>query len=289
MDMLPAPLHEHRLREEKIKADRAQRMAAAASAKAAEPKKPQNPTQAFLQRPPLLRPNSTGFFGNLHQGFLRAATSSPTPSQQFPKSAPVSGSSTPSNATTPNKEVNHAKLTAQMEKYIAEQKRDADMLQRRRTAAFGCGFDRKELLRNGGSDRSNGTAGTSSSLALSAGASVAFTYTCWGTLLLTAVYQWIIMAVPFLLVLLFVLLVPLLHEQQCAGLGSRVARPARGVMSLLSSPTQSSSPATLIIDHRTFVDNTLCTTRAGYLHVRITLFAPSLEKYLETHSSSEST
>nr|POE86636.1 hypothetical protein CFP56_46820 [Quercus suber] len=174
MDMLPAPLHEHRLREEKIKADRAQRMAAAASAKAAEPKKPQNPTQAFLQRPPLLRPNSTGFFGNLHQGFLRAATSSPTPSQQFPKSAPVSGSSTPSNATTPNKEVNHAKLTAQMEKYIAEQKRDADMpstkirttfstpctyssgsspnitsrrhvdmkqqLQRRRTAAFGCGL-----------------------------------------------------------------------------------------------------------------------------------------------------
>nr|POE72934.1 hypothetical protein CFP56_30873 [Quercus suber] len=131
MDMLPAPLHEHRLREEKIKADRAQKMAAAAAsanAKSTEPKKPQNPTQAFLQRPPLLRPNSTGFFGNLHQGFLRAANNSPTPSQQFPKSAPVSGTSTPSNATTPNKEVSHAKLTAQMEKYIAEQKRDADMI-----------------------------------------------------------------------------------------------------------------------------------------------------------------
>lgn len=127
MDILPAPLHEHRLNEEKMRLQRAQKAAAAAATpnnpKLPEVKRPQNPTQAFLQRPPLLRPNSTGFFGSIHQGFLRAAANTPSPGQQFPKSAPVSGTSTPSGATTPGKEVNPAKLTAEMEKYIAHQKR----------------------------------------------------------------------------------------------------------------------------------------------------------------------
>lgn len=78
---------------------------------------PQNLTQAFLQRPPLSRPGSSGFLGNIFQGFVKAAATTP----------PMSQSATP---TTSNVEdaagVNPTSLKAEIEKLRAEQMRDAD-------------------------------------------------------------------------------------------------------------------------------------------------------------------
>ncbi|TKA71297.1 hypothetical protein B0A55_07588 [Friedmanniomyces simplex] len=86
--------------EERLAADEAKRLAAqqqeAMQQKAQQAQRqpqatPRNLTQALLQRPPLSRPNSSGFLGGIYQGFAKQVTS------------------------------------AEMEKLIAEQKRDADI------------------------------------------------------------------------------------------------------------------------------------------------------------------
>ncbi|KAK5119812.1 hypothetical protein LTR85_007138 [Meristemomyces frigidus] len=83
---------------------------------------PQNLTQAFLQRPPLTRPNSSGFLGNIFQGFVRAASASPSSSSSSSQSAtPVTGDAKGAMG------VNAMRLTAEMEKLKAEQNRDTDI------------------------------------------------------------------------------------------------------------------------------------------------------------------
>lgn len=79
--------------------------------------RPHNLTQAMLQRPSLSRPASSGFLGNVYQGFVRAAHSAP-PSHHG------------STVTTPTFEKAEPvmKLTPEMEKMIAEKKRDADIV-----------------------------------------------------------------------------------------------------------------------------------------------------------------
>ena len=80
---------------------------------------PQNLTQAYLQRPPLSRGNSAGFLGNIFQGFVRAASTSPSTSQSpTPVRGDVQGT-VGVNATT---------LTAEMEKLRAERMRDVDIV-----------------------------------------------------------------------------------------------------------------------------------------------------------------
>ena len=80
---------------------------------------PKNLTQAYLQRPPLSRPNSSGFLGNIFQGFVRAASTSPSSSQSpTPVRGDVQGA-IGVNATT---------LTAEMEKLRAERMRDVDIV-----------------------------------------------------------------------------------------------------------------------------------------------------------------
>lgn len=80
---------------------------------------PQNLTQAVLQRPQLARPGA-GVMGNIFQGFVRAASASPSRSP----------SHTP--APTPSQEksasASMAAVSEEMEKYIAEKKRDADIV-----------------------------------------------------------------------------------------------------------------------------------------------------------------
>ncbi|KAK4544176.1 hypothetical protein LTR36_004386 [Oleoguttula mirabilis] len=91
--------------------------ASASQAQSAQPATPQNLTQAYLQRPPLTRPNSV--LGNIFQGFVRAASTSPASSQAAtPTTGDVKGA----------RGVNPTSLTAEMEKLRAEQSRDTDIV-----------------------------------------------------------------------------------------------------------------------------------------------------------------
>ncbi|KAK4565857.1 hypothetical protein LTR86_003706 [Recurvomyces mirabilis] len=74
---------------------------------------PHNITQQLLQRPPLSRPNSSGVLGNIFQGFVKAASASPSPCQ--------------STCTTPTPGQAKQITTAELERIVAEQKRDADI------------------------------------------------------------------------------------------------------------------------------------------------------------------
>ena len=75
---------------------------------------PQNITQQLLQRPPLSRPNDSGVLGNIFQGFVKAASASPSPCQ--------------STCTTPTPGQARQISTAELERIVAEQKRDADIV-----------------------------------------------------------------------------------------------------------------------------------------------------------------
>ncbi|KAK3625433.1 hypothetical protein LTR56_020436 [Elasticomyces elasticus] len=120
MDLLPPTYIEERLA-----ADEAKRLAALQQEmlqhKAQQAREqqitPRNLTQALLRRPPLSRPNSSGVLGGIYQGFVKAASAGPSPL--------VSPLSTPCATPPPgmNKQVN----SAEMERLIAEQKRDADI------------------------------------------------------------------------------------------------------------------------------------------------------------------
>jgi len=112
--------------EERLAADEAKRLAAlqqeAIQQRAQQAQKqqitPRNLTQALLQRPPLSRPNSSGFLGGIYQGFVRAASASPSPLPS-PGATPC--------ATPPPGQVKPV-MSAEAEKLIAEQKRDADIV-----------------------------------------------------------------------------------------------------------------------------------------------------------------
>ena len=95
------------------------------TAKAQPQTTPQSTTQAILQRPSLTRPNSV--LGNIFQGFVRAASATP--------SASPSMSSSPAQAKTPTggngngaSGVNAASLSAEIEKLKAERMRDVDIV-----------------------------------------------------------------------------------------------------------------------------------------------------------------
>ncbi|KAK0306597.1 hypothetical protein LTR82_016255 [Friedmanniomyces endolithicus] len=111
--------------EERLAADEAKRLAAlqqeAIQQRAQQAKQqqitPRNLTQALLQRPPLSRPNSSGFLGGIYQGFMRAASASPSP---LPSPGPTPCATPPPGQVKPV-------MSVEAEKLIAEQKRDADI------------------------------------------------------------------------------------------------------------------------------------------------------------------
>ncbi|KAK0250698.1 hypothetical protein LTS09_014247 [Friedmanniomyces endolithicus] len=112
--------------EERLAADEAKRLAAlqqeAIQQRAQQAKQqqitPRNLTQALLQRPPLSRPNSSGFLGGIYQGFMRAASASPSP---LPSPGPTPCATPPPGQVKPV-------MSVEAEKLIAEQKRDADIV-----------------------------------------------------------------------------------------------------------------------------------------------------------------
>lgn len=84
----------------------------------AQPSTPQNLGLPLLRRPPLTRPNSSGFMGNIFQGLRAASTSASSSQSVTPTKGDVKGAMG----------VNAKSLTAEMEKLRAEQNRDADIV-----------------------------------------------------------------------------------------------------------------------------------------------------------------
>ncbi|EMC94270.1 hypothetical protein BAUCODRAFT_36738 [Baudoinia panamericana UAMH 10762] len=121
-DSMPAIYFEERSADQKLKFERQQQEAmqkAQRHLQAPQPQKPapQNLTQAILQRPPLSRPVSTGVFGNIFQGFVKVASPISSPAHS-PCATPMPGQA---------KELQAVNISKEMEKLIAEQKRDADI------------------------------------------------------------------------------------------------------------------------------------------------------------------
>ncbi|KAK5134790.1 hypothetical protein LTR08_006165 [Meristemomyces frigidus] len=122
VESFPATYCEERAAADEVKRTTMQQQEPAKKTQVATPQPqqsvPQNLTQAYLQRPPLSRPNSSGFMGNIFQGFVRAASTTPPSSQS---STPVSGDVRGAVG------VNPTTLTAEMEKLRAERMRDVDI------------------------------------------------------------------------------------------------------------------------------------------------------------------
>ena len=82
------------------------------------------------QRPPLHRPESSGFLGNIFQGFVRAASQSPrlpnNTEPPLPPNASRSGASTPAAPICVQRRTTMTQ--AELDAWVAEKKRDADIV-----------------------------------------------------------------------------------------------------------------------------------------------------------------